>query len=338
MTGEPYGSANPQVDAARAGSLDELRNKYEWYPEPWSGPLILDTDVGGEPDDALALGVAAGMPSLMLVVTSDEHGGRRARFARYLLDLLGRSDVPVVAGVDLGNEHRWAAEELVPDHIPAQPTDLTAAVSQVLEQHSGQISWVVLGSMSNIAAVLAADPTIGERLIITVQEGAHRYSTDHAQQNFALDLPAARKVLAAGIGPWIVPGEVSFHLSNELDAESREYRVLRSQDPAHILISDHIDQWFEDFSPSATLHGPLTLALGVGMPFLAAAPASVGVDEVGRIGPGNEPVFVVRSVNYRHYRPWLVHRLEMMESVLAHHPTADQVGGQPGRTRRAGSA
>jgi hypothetical protein len=67
-------------------------------------PMIVDTDIGGDPDDTVALVVAARrVPELALVITSDEYGGERARFLRYLLDLVGRPDVKVVAGSDLGN-------------------------------------------------------------------------------------------------------------------------------------------------------------------------------------------------------------------------------------------
>lgn len=66
--------------------------------------IVLDTDVAGDPDDALALVAAARVLSQPpLVITTDECGGERARFARHLLDLLGRPDVPVVSGADLGN-------------------------------------------------------------------------------------------------------------------------------------------------------------------------------------------------------------------------------------------
>ena len=53
-------------------------------------PVILDADIGGEPDDAMALVIAAReLPELTLVVTSDEMSGQRARFARLLLDAAG---------------------------------------------------------------------------------------------------------------------------------------------------------------------------------------------------------------------------------------------------------
>jgi hypothetical protein len=77
--------------------------------------VIIDTDIGGDPDDAIALVLAARrLPELALVVTCDELGGERARFARHLLDLLGRGDVPVVAGADVTFTDERAIDENAP--------------------------------------------------------------------------------------------------------------------------------------------------------------------------------------------------------------------------------
>src|SRR5690606_33501091 len=67
-------------------------------------PLIVSTDIGGDPDDAIALALAAMTePRLALVVTADEFpDGRRSILARHLLDLLGREDVVVAAGATAG--------------------------------------------------------------------------------------------------------------------------------------------------------------------------------------------------------------------------------------------
>ncbi|WP_051022275.1 nucleoside hydrolase [Nocardia pneumoniae] len=296
----------------------------EWFPEPSVVPLIIDTDIGGEPDDAIALIVAAGLPSLSLVITSDEQGGQRARFARCLLDLIGRSDVPVVAGAELRHEDSWAAHELVPNYIPAQPSDVLAAVRRVLDQHDGQISWVGLGPMSNLAAVLAADPAFGERLIITQQEAAVKFSPDGGQRNFALDVDAVQRVLAAGAAPWIVPADVTFQLANSLSMDSLEFDLLEEgNDPAREILRDHLDQWFDNFAPFVTLHAVPTLALGIGMPYLGSISAAIGLDEAGRVIPGDASVHFVRTADYSRLRAWLVHRLELVQSNLDVHPASD---------------
>ena len=55
-------------------------------------PMIIDTDIGGDPDDTVAVVAAArSVPELALVVTSDEYSGERARFVRHLLDVAGPS-------------------------------------------------------------------------------------------------------------------------------------------------------------------------------------------------------------------------------------------------------
>ncbi|MFG3618904.1 nucleoside hydrolase [Nocardia sp. NPDC047654] len=299
------------------------RRSVDW-PEPSSMPLILDTDIGGEPDDALALAVAAGVPALSLVITSDEYGDRRARLARCLLDLMGRSDVPVVAGADLGNDHSWTVEGMVPDRIGSQPRDVSAAVAKVLERSGGPVGWVGLGPMSNLARLLQQNPAIGDRLVVTQQEGASNFAEQGPHRNIELDMGAARYVFASGIHPWIVSADISFHPLNALTKDSIEYEVLKKGiDPARNLLRIHLDLWFNEFSRYVTLHGPITLAQSIGMPFLAATPADTALDDDGRLTHGNSTAYIAQSADYDEFRRWLVNRLERVESKLVRHPAAD---------------
>jgi hypothetical protein len=102
-------------------------------PSPLAtAPVIVDTDLGGDPDDAIAFTVAAlTVPELALVITTDELRGERARFARHLLDLLGRPDVPVVGGADLDNDRYFCVEGLTPPTVGQQPDAVAAAVEAV---------------------------------------------------------------------------------------------------------------------------------------------------------------------------------------------------------------
>jgi purine nucleosidase len=60
----------------------------------------VDTDFGGDPDDACAMVMLLGWPDVEIVgiTTNLDAGGRRAGCARHFLKLAGREDIPVLAG------------------------------------------------------------------------------------------------------------------------------------------------------------------------------------------------------------------------------------------------
>lgn len=113
----------------------ELGQGASWPQNLRGTPVVVDTDIGGDPDDAIALAAAVrAVPDLALVLTNDETGGatgygRRARFARFLLDRMGRQDIRVAAGHSVGDSRYYCVGSLVPAEVPAQPTDVVGAVS-----------------------------------------------------------------------------------------------------------------------------------------------------------------------------------------------------------------
>src|ERR1700744_2714005 len=107
-------------------------------------PVILDTEIGGEPDDAMALVIAAReLPELALVVTSDElGGGRRGRVPPGLLDSAGRADVAVVAGQQLSANPPYFADGLTPDWGPPASGDVARPVAEGCGRFRGVGRWV----------------------------------------------------------------------------------------------------------------------------------------------------------------------------------------------------
>lgn len=277
-------------------------------------PLVVDTDLGGDPDDAIALVVAAGLPELGLVVTSDEHDGRRARLARHLLDLLGRDDVPVVAGRDLGNSKDWAAEGLVPDSVPAQPDDVLAAVDEIADPATG-VRWLTLGPASNLADVIKARPELQEKLALTLMCGALAYrDPERAEHNIRLDVDAARGVFTAVRNPWLLPADVTFTAANEVTPDSPEYALIsRPGAPAWAtLLTAHLDQWFASFHPGTMLHDALALALCMRRPFVDVVAKRIELDDAGRMTVSDTgwPVSFTQGADYAGFRLWLRSRLE----------------------------
>ena len=64
--------------------------------------IILDTDIGDDIDDALALALIMRSPELELlgVTTCFNNAKAKAKIARNLLNLGGRQDIPLYAGID----------------------------------------------------------------------------------------------------------------------------------------------------------------------------------------------------------------------------------------------
>jgi|GEM_PF-2381953 len=162
-------------------------------------PLILDTDIGGDPDDAIAVALAARrFPELALVITSDECGGERALFARHFLDRMGRQDVPVVAGADLGNTRYFVVDGLTPASVGAQPDNVATAVAQVTDSGRRRACWVGMEPVSNWAQLCQAHSELAEAIDVVQMGGAINYrDPERAEHNFRLDADAARALLAA---------------------------------------------------------------------------------------------------------------------------------------------
>src|SRR3981081_3580310 len=152
------------------GRVDAARARIAVPAQAPRLPVIIDTEIGGEPDDAIALAVAAReLPELALVVPSDEISGQRARFARYLLDCLHRPDVPVVAGHQLSATPCYFAHGLTPRQGSGDPDDVAPAaraVREVVGVGGGRARWIGLGPLTNLAALLTEDPGLARRLSI----------------------------------------------------------------------------------------------------------------------------------------------------------------------------
>ncbi|MGY4102062.1 nucleoside hydrolase [Nocardia sp. R16R-3T] len=234
-------------------------------------PLVISTDAGGDPDDAITLALAAMTePRLELVVTADElPDGRRSMFARRLLDLLGRQDVVVAAGHSLGESKYWAADGLLPAGAHPWPLDLYTAVASLCgNSPSKPLRWLGIGPLTDLANLLLTDAGspaplgLARRLHIWQMGGALEFhQPGKAEHNFRLDPKSVHEVVGRVENLALVLSDHTFTRTLAVDADSPIYRLLAaSRKPWAQLITHHLNQWFARFHPASMLHDPLTFA------------------------------------------------------------------------------
>ena len=142
----------------------------------------LDTDIGGDPDDACALALLLGWPDVEIagITTTHEEGGRRAGFVHEALWLAGRGDIPVAAGA----EHSMTT--LVqpggfPDDvrywgrpIPPMPSRPGAALDLLAQSAERGATVVAIGPFTNLALLQVERPGLLDRVSVVVMGGAFR--------------------------------------------------------------------------------------------------------------------------------------------------------------------
>ena len=126
----------------------------------------LDTDLGGDIDDACALAFLLGQPGVELagVTTVADRAGLRAGYARHCLDLAGRDGIPVIAGAGLSMTTLRIAEPVIGDErywpggLPGRPAPAGAALDLLQRNIERGATLVAIGPWTNLALLEIARP------------------------------------------------------------------------------------------------------------------------------------------------------------------------------------
>lgn len=137
-------------------------------------PIVLDTDIGTDIDDAYALVLAAVSPELDLraVTTVNHDTVLRARIAKSLLRCMGRDAVPVAAGardpLTLGADRGWEGHEgkgidlsgILPERdVDSRPApELIAECAAQASAEGAPLTLVAVGALTNVALALRQYP------------------------------------------------------------------------------------------------------------------------------------------------------------------------------------
>jgi purine nucleosidase len=206
--------------------------------------FVLDTDIGSDVDDMLALAVALGSPELTIAAVTTVYGDvlLRARLAAHAFAAAGVAAPPVLAGIDRPRSGRpvwWAGHE--GRHLPLsarhEPTSLDPI--QVLAEAPVVVA---IGPLTNVAAALERPQPAIERIVLMGGE----FRTGVAEHNMVCDVAAADVVFGSGTPLTAVGLDQTERLritratldrlgdhsefSALLEAEIREFWAFRQQD------------------------------------------------------------------------------------------------------------
>jgi purine nucleosidase len=193
---------------------------------PTPRPIWLDTDIGSDVDDALALGVALASPELRLVGvgSTSRIARRRAATAARLLGLAGRLDVPVFVGEDEAvlRKERFVWREIEDLGLPPGPDapildePAPEAIVRLAREVPG-LELVTIGPLTNLARALALDPELPERVARLHVMGGHvrecrigrLLCKPGIDYNLCSDPDASMAVLGAGFDTRLVTADVT---------------------------------------------------------------------------------------------------------------------------------
>lgn len=244
--------------------------------------IIIDTDPGQ--DDAVAILLALACPEelsvLGIVAVAGNVGlAQNAKNALQVVELSGRTDVPVFAGCE-----RPIRRVLVTAEHVHGPTGLDGPVLpepsiQVQEQHGvdfiietlrreapGTVTLCTLGPLTNIAMALIKAPDIKTRIQqIVMMAGAYfevGNITPAAEFNVYVDPEAADVVLTSGVPIIMVPLDVThgvLSFSHRIEAFARLGNKTGDAVAKMISFSQHFDLEKYD-TKGSPLHDPCVIA------------------------------------------------------------------------------
>jgi purine nucleosidase len=289
-------------------------------------PVILDTDIGDDIDDALALAFALQSPELDVraVVTVLQQRERRADLVWKILELYGRSDVPVGLGAEqpllaparTGQVRQTAAlgpQDRLPEERRRNGVEL---ILQTCLRSREKMTWLAYGPLTNVALALKAEPRLAERIErLVLMNGV--FFQPRLEYNTVRDPEAAAIVFGSGLPVIAIGLDVTLQCRLE-EADMKRLEV--SPLPAVKFLRELILLW-QGGRPEQRpiLHDPLAVGVAFRPDLVTLEAGRVEVETRGwpertygmtlfRPHP-NGPVRVARQVQARRFLDLFLERV-----------------------------
>lgn len=232
-------------------------------------PILLDTDIGSDIDDAVALAYLLRQPrcELLGITTVTGRPATRAMLADVICRAAGRMDMPIHVGLETPllispmqpdvphsealverNSHRAFA---------AEPTAIDF-LRETIRDRPGEMTLLAIGPLTNIAVLFSLDPEIPRLLKSLVIMGGWFFDRPAPEWNIAVDPHAAAIVFNAPVANMIAVG-IDVTRYCQLPADECRTRFAAAGGRLE-PVAAMAEVWFRG-RPTITFHDPLASAL-----------------------------------------------------------------------------
>src|SRR5215216_4618354 len=229
-------------------------------------PVLLDTDIGTDVDDLLALALLVGSPEVQLIGVTTVYGDTvlRARMTRMVLDQMKCRAVPIGIGARetlSGWPIWWAGHEGqgIPGLDRVQVVEgITAAdlLHQAATEHPGRLELFAIGPLTNVAEAISADDSFATSLRhLYVMGGA--FWMEQAEHNIKSDPEAADIVFRSGIPMTICGLDVTQRVRlREVDMS----QIREAASGIGSVLEDQVRRWWAYTGATENhLHDPVAI-------------------------------------------------------------------------------
>lgn len=231
--------------------------------------VLLDTDIGTDVDDAVALAYLLSHPDceLLGITTVTGEAEKRASLASVLCKAAGQ-DIPIYPGADhpmRGEQRQLIAQQGAA--LPRWPHETEFPLNQAVDflantirSYPGEVTLLTIGPLTNIGMLFSTYPDVAELLAGLVMMGGNFDETGpeagRIEWNVACDPLASELIYKA---PVRLHRSLGLNVTQQVMMSAED---VREKFTAPLLrpILDMAEIWFAGFYPFITFHDPLAAA------------------------------------------------------------------------------
>lgn len=258
--------------------------------------VIIDTDIGDDIDDAFAVALALRSPELKILGITTTFGDteNRAKLLDRLLGEVGRSDIPVAAGMPTPPKTAFTQLKYAEGghYAKASHPDAVTFLLDQIRKDPDEITLVAIGPLVNVGAAIDKDAETFRKLKRVVLMGGSIYrgygdigsATPRGPEpewNIKNDIPSAQKLFGAGVPLFVMPLDST---QLKMDAANRNL-LFRQGTPLTDALTLLYHEWGQE---TPTLFDPMTIAFMIKPELCPVEPMNIHVDEKGFTRPVDE--------------------------------------------------